>query len=101
MKASKSVECVTRNTIKFGQLTLSASDDSNTSGRSVTIKINGTQVATNVSSGNLSGYEFTRANVNSSDNVELSYKRNSGGTYVSSQLIENLINDISVTFEKQ
>ena len=96
-----SVEGATRNTIKFGQLTLNASDNSSTSNRSVTIKINGTQVATNVSSGNLSGYEFTRANVNSSDNVELSYQRSSGGTYVSSQLIENLINDISVTFTKQ
>jgi hypothetical protein len=101
VNATESIVGAERNTIKFGQLTLSASDDSTTSGRSVTIKINGTQVATNVSSGNLSGYEFTRANVNSSDNVELSYKRNSGGTYVSSQLIENLINDISVTFTKQ
>lgn len=100
VKFEYEVQASERNTIKFGKLTLSASDNSSTSGRSVTIKINGTQVATNVSSGNLSGYEFIRANVNSSDNVELSYQR-SGGTYVSSQLIENLINDISVTFKKQ
>ncbi len=91
----------TRNRIKFGQLTLRASDNSSTNNRSVTIKINGTQVATNVSSGNLSGYEFTISNVDSDANVELSYKRNSGGTYVSSLPIKNLINDISVTFTRQ